>query len=447
MKHVLPSTTKAFAAALALISFSAHAQHAKIARPWAGHIAHTARAEASRHVATTVIVPGRSVNHSWDGTRWYGGSTTTYTYNPQGKPTQMVFADSATNALYGKYIMNYDGQGLLSEFIYQDWAGSAFRNNTRELYAYDSHGRETLYTDQQWLNNAWVTQESYRTTNTYNTAGTLISQVFESLNIGTNTWQPEERQLYTVDANNRWTEVVGQEWTNGAYVNEFRTRNITWYNWATLLPSYYEDQEWIPSSNTWGFDTRTTLSYQPNGSYASVLQELTAPNTWVNEDRHTYTYDNYGNEILHQGEGWANNAWFIDHGNSATLAYTATNQVRRSLQQNYNSQSRRYEKSSVTTYSNFVTLGARPAALLAEASLYPNPARNATTLVVAGLREQGPVPAEVLNTVGQVVATLALRPQQGTIRQELNLAGLTNGLYTVRLHTADGTLVRRVVKQ
>ncbi|GAB3838289.1 hypothetical protein GCM10028821_39700 [Hymenobacter jeollabukensis] len=83
----------------------------------------------------------------------------------------------------------------------------------------------------------------------------------------------------------------------------------------------------------------------------------------------------------------------------------------------------------------------------ASVSLFPNPTHGVATLTVAGLRETtGTVRAEVLNTVGQVVRTLSLPVRQGVITQELNLRELPTGVYTLRLHSNGGTVVRRLVK-
>ncbi|GAB3840534.1 T9SS type A sorting domain-containing protein [Hymenobacter jeollabukensis] len=88
-----------------------------------------------------------------------------------------------------------------------------------------------------------------------------------------------------------------------------------------------------------------------------------------------------------------------------------------------------------------------PAQLQASLSLYPIPTHGLVTLTVAGLKEQqGLVKTEVLNTVGQVVRTLQLPVRQGVITQELNLKELPTGVYSVRLHTTGGTVVRRLVK-
>ncbi|SHJ08204.1 Por secretion system C-terminal sorting domain-containing protein [Hymenobacter daecheongensis DSM 21074] len=453
MKHFLPLT---LTAALLTAALSGTAQSHKPAHATkalfdqAHHHAGSGLEQAARAAGiASVTVPGRSIEYYWDlaSARWGGATTLTNTYNVQGRVTQIISTDSATNTPYGKTLLTYNTQGLVTEELEQNWNGSAYVNSYRIQQAYDANGRETLYLDQEWRNNAWLTRYGYRSTRTYNPAGAILTEVSETLNTTTSIWEPDYRTTYTVNASNQWTEFTGQEWDNGVYVNDYRVRNVVWYNWAKLLPAYYEQQQWDPATSTWGEDYRTTFTYQPNGSYVSIGQELVAPNVWLNDDRHTYTYDNLGNEILHQGEIWTNNAWVIDHASRALLSYTAGNQVRRRVEQEYDTQRNAYVNDRLTTYSNFITLATRRATELeAAAALYPNPTLSAATLSIAGLREQGTVRTEVLNTLGQVVQTLTLQPRQGTIRHELNLSALPAGLYTVRLHAAEGTIAKRVVK-
>jgi hypothetical protein len=83
----------------------------------------------------------------------------------------------------------------------------------------------------------------------------------------------------------------------------------------------------------------------------------------------------------------------------------------------------------------------------ASAGLYPNPTTGITTLELSGLREQGAVTIEVLNALGQRVLAQSTRPRQGAIRQELAVGHLPTGVYSVRVRTAEGTVVRLLLKQ
>ncbi|MBT9395251.1 T9SS type A sorting domain-containing protein [Hymenobacter sp. NST-14] len=399
---------------------------------------------AARGINAGITVPGRSVEHSWSGSAWEDGQISTYTYSAQGLPTQILYSDSATNAPEVKLTLAYNAQGLLTEFIGQEWTGTAYVNATRYVAAYDARGRETLFTTYAWQNNSWVIEFSERFTNAYNAAGVLTSVEYEELNRATNVWEKDSRTLFTVDANNQWTEVIEQEWENGAYENDERTHNIRWHNWAALQYAYLEEQDW--DNGAWVDTDRETVTYQANGSYVRVQQKKRG-STWENDDRYTYTLDTNGNLILDQGESWDNTAWELNYATRYLLAYTPANVLRRSVEQQRSATSA-YENRELITYGNFLALGGRRASgLEAAARLYPNPTTGMATFELSGLRQSGPVRAEVLNVLGQLVGTLELTSHQGTIAQDLDLRQQPAGLYLVRLHTAEGSIVQRLRKE
>lgn len=429
--------------------------HAQIQRPdrsaktlfSAPHNASRAEAAVTAHRSIATTVPGRSVRHNWDNAtnRWQDGTVEVNTYDARGNVTQIIYSDSVTSQPSRRELYAYNLRNQVTEATSQAWVGTAYVNEQRSQFTYDAQGNRTLQIYQSWSGTAWTTESGYRTTNTYNAANTLTSQVFEELDAN-NTWKNNGRVVYTVDANNQWTEAVEQEWTNNAYVNKGRIRAVTWHDWTKQLPSYYEMQDW--DNGAWVDAQRSTITYQPNGSNVEVQQQATAPNTWANDSRFTVTYDNFGNELLSQEETWNNNSWVIMGGQRTLLAYTVGNQVRRAALQDYDAAQNRYVNYQVYTYSNFVALGTRRATdLEAAATSHPNPTAGSTTFRLSGLPEQGLLRLEVLNTLGQVVQQLSVRAYQGAISQELNLASLPAGMYMVRLHTNEGTVAKRVVKQ
>ncbi|UOQ74614.1 T9SS type A sorting domain-containing protein [Hymenobacter cellulosilyticus] len=82
---------------------------------------------------------------------------------------------------------------------------------------------------------------------------------------------------------------------------------------------------------------------------------------------------------------------------------------------------------------------------MAHIQLYPNPTAGNVTLELAGLQEQAPVRAEVVNNLGQVVQRLVLPVRQG--HATLDLSAQPAGLYTVQLYTSAGLVVKKVVRQ
>jgi hypothetical protein len=86
-------------------------------------------------------------------------------------------------------------------------------------------------------------------------------------------------------------------------------------------------------------------------------------------------------------------------------------------------------------------------ALQAATHLYPNPTTSTTTLEMAGLTGTGSVQLEVLNTLGQVVLKRSAQPRAGILREELDLTNLASGMYSVRVLTAQGTVVKRLTRE
>ncbi|WP_159437438.1 T9SS type A sorting domain-containing protein [Hymenobacter daecheongensis] len=86
-------------------------------------------------------------------------------------------------------------------------------------------------------------------------------------------------------------------------------------------------------------------------------------------------------------------------------------------------------------------------ALDAAAKLYPNPTTHTATLELTGLREQEAVQITVHNTLGQAVQELSGRPRRGVLRQQLDMSKLPVGVYSMRVRAAEGTVVKRLVRE
>jgi len=102
-------------------------------------------------------------------------------------------------------------------------------------------------------------------------------------------------------------------------------------------------------------------------------------------------------------------------------------------------------------FLNFVApaspLATTNAELEARTALYPNPTQGKVQLELTGLKAQGAVQVDVVNTMGQVVLKTSATAVRGTLAQVLDLSSLPTGVYSVRLHAQEGTVVKRIVKQ
>ena len=400
---------------------------------------------AGRGTQQTVSRPGRAVRYTWD-TGSQAWSTTavveTYIYDSRANLVQEVFADSATAQLTSRSLYTYNAQNRNTEELHQQWQNGAWVNASRYVATYDAQDNPTERLEQQWQNGAWATTQGNQYLNTYtnNVLTELISKrwvngVFENKNRG----------VFTV-VNGQWTGLVQQTWQAGTWENESRIINIVWFDWATQKPASYGEQTW---QGTWGDDMRYTLTYAPNGTVVEVVEELLGA-SWALASRVTDTFDNFGNKLGVRFESWSGTAWNLEYEERNLLAYTAANDVRRRISQRFgNSGSTGFENRERVHYSNFlsITLGTAPAALAAQTQLYPNPTTGTATLVLAGLKQPGGVRVDVLNTLGQLLLQRTAWPGAGLVSETLDLRGLPAGVYSVRLHTPEGTVVKRLVKE
>lgn len=254
----------------------------------------------------------------------------------------------------------------------------------------------------------------------------------------------EDREVFTV-TNGQWSSILSQSWDNGAWQNEERLLDLVWYDWSKQQIASYREQEY--NGTSFVDDERATITYTSNGSQVSTTQRYNGT-IWINDYRSTESNDNYGNYIGYTGEEWVNNAWRLESGYRNLLFYNASNVVLRRVSQSYDNAARQWRNESRYNFSSFqsITLAARNAALEARSTLYPNPAAGLVTLEVADVKGTAEATGEVRNALGQLVQQFTARPQQGQLRAQLDLSNLKAGIYTVRLQTSAGSLVKRVVR-
>ncbi|UOQ97144.1 T9SS type A sorting domain-containing protein [Hymenobacter sp. 5317J-9] len=88
-------------------------------------------------------------------------------------------------------------------------------------------------------------------------------------------------------------------------------------------------------------------------------------------------------------------------------------------------------------------LGTAPAALAAQVALYPNPARTQAVVELPQSLSRQPVSAALVDALGRVVRQREL--PAGPATHALPLTDITPGIYSLRLRTAAGTVVKMLV--
>ena len=402
---------------------------------------------AGRGTQQTVSRPGRAVQTSWNPSAQAWSTTATaetYAYDSRANVISETFADSATTQLINRSLYTYDAQSRNTEELSQRWQNGAWVNTGRYVATYDTQGNPTQELDQQWLGGTWATRGGSQYVNTY-ASNVLTGQIELRWNNGV--FENNQRLLFTV-ASGQWTDVVQQRWELGAWENEARFAGNVWHNWPAQQPASLREQEW---QGVWEDVLRYTFTYAPNGTVVELEEEAVGPGTWALSARSTDTFDSFGNELGFRFESRQGTAWVLEFEDRNLLTYTTANDVRRRVSQRFSSNggSTGFENQERVHYSNFlsITLGTAPAALAAQTQLYPNPTTGTATLVLAGLKQPGGVRVDVFNTLGQLLLQRTARPGAGLVSETLDLRGLPAGVYSVRLHTPEGTIVKRLVKE
>ena len=77
-------------------------------------------------------------------------------------------------------------------------------------------------------------------------------------------------------------------------------------------------------------------------------------------------------------------------------------------------------------------------------SIYPNPAKNNATVKV-NLETSSKVQVQVLNTIGQVVKTVSAQGQTGVNSINVELSGLSSGIYLVNIKVDNASSTKKLV--
>ncbi|TGE25439.1 T9SS type A sorting domain-containing protein [Hymenobacter aquaticus] len=426
--------------------------------------------------STTVRKPGKTTIYQWSPlTQWSATPMVELnTYDASGQVTQVVERDSVTQRPSTRYSWAYNAAGQQTRNLIENWNGTAWQNQTLSLDSYNSASSLTEHLEQKWVNgawqnvfratvqydarnhyvawsnedwrnNAWVATYGGRATVTYNAAGAVVEETEDLLNTATGTYQPNLRHVYSYASATALLPngQTSQHWENGAYVNQQRVNNAVRDSQGRVLTS--ESELWL--NGAWQLNSRFTTTYLDNGSTLGSFERRQS-NAWVPLYRYAHIYDQWGTEVENVSETFTNNAWTIQEAYRYLLRYNAAHDLLARVRQNYDTNTKTYVNGVKFTYSDFqsITLGTRPSAELAAATqLYPNPTTGRLTVALPAQVGQGAAAVEVVNSLGQVVQRQVLLPRQG--QAALDLSALSAGVYTVRIGTAAGLVVKKVVRQ
>lgn len=305
-----------------------------------------------------------------EGEGWKDYYMITYEYDFNGNVLEAVAMSAyetgeMENEARASY--SYDGE-LLSEVIYQEWEDGDWVNETKEVHNYNGDVSTVLYWD--WNGTNWSSDELY----TYTRSGNTIELLMQYMQGGA--WQNEEKQIFTLNFDEKVTEILDQDWAGTTWVND----ELTTYN--------YEGDV---------FPTKTVKDW--DGS------------AWVDDLKFEYTYDGNGNAVSGLCLGYGSEGWVSDDGDIEMVFSNGE-------------KSNEYDGYWVeVVYVDLTSVNENVSA--ASFKVYPVPAENEIQIQAEGFQK-----AEIYSVTGQKLME--------SLQDRINVGELSSGLYIIKVYDLEG---------
>lgn len=264
-------------------------------------------------------------SYAWDqgNTLWIKGDTNEYTYDTNGKISQIInrlWMEDSSGFLWiplKKWDFVYDSSGTLENKILSNWStfynqwiydwnfiytynslgqivqtetktwhfyDSIWNNMQKFVYNYDSISQDlATITGYYWQNNTIQWINSSREDYTYDSAGTLLNTVWFVWDESINQWNDAQLYEYTLDANGNKIKIIQNSNNYGLMLPERKEETTYDYSYTyndMILPSY--DLTFPFYFHVCNFNNMIT------GDISSYWEPVSGQ--WVDDGKNTYYY-------------------------------------------------------------------------------------------------------------------------------------------------------------
>ena len=406
--------------------------------------------------------PGNSEDYIWYEAAWDHTTNTEYSYNTTGFPTEELVTDATSGDNVNKTTWAWDNYDNLTEFIDYFWNGNEWEISWgyKYIYTYDGNGNITEEIYQHWEIDTWVNSNQYFYT--YDINGYMIQTLNQDWESGT--WVNDWKDEYDVGSQGEWLEAIYYNWENDEWVPDERYIDFVWHNWDKFQLQSAKLQIW---EDEWLDDERYNATYTGD-DYVAIIEKYDN-NTWVNYERETYTqtptehiylweeyenkgwvnssrdsefYDDHGSFIGYRYEYWENEEWVINWEISYLFTYNANNDIIEMIYMNWNWETQALENSNRHIYSNFQS-DVEKINSLSEVKIFPNPVEEILNIDIQNQNLTEPV-VQIINITGQKVYESALTDKHTTI----DISFIAKGIYILRIQTRDNKIMNyKILKE
>jgi len=362
--------------------------------------------------------------------------------------------DSIVAPNNNKTIYTYDSRGNDRQRATYTWdaGNNAWRGSSKEEYTYDANGNQTLIISYSWDagNNTW--KGNQKSEYTYDANGNLALQIRYSWDAGNTTWIESNKSEYTYDANGNLTSWIYYSWNTGNTAWRENQKQESTYD-ANGNRTLHIAYTWDAGNNTWRENYKHEYTYDANGNQTLDIYYTwdAGNNTWRESQKVEYTYDANDNQTLQISYSWdaGNNTWRENRKEESTYDLSISKE---DLLQPYNfaynnkilewkdytwSGTDWVYSSTYTFYWSEHSVGIAEMQNLSSVQVYPNPAQNTLYIESSEAMEQ----VRVYDISGRELIQLPYPAQS------IDISTLANGIYIIKVKTAAGETVKKIVKQ
>jgi len=361
---------------------------------------------AFKYTDGTIIETSDSTHNVYSGTRGaINLAPAIYDlYTPYEQPDfdqgKSYSNDGSSWTLVEQYDQTFDANDKMVSSVYQDaYNGNPMTNSSRMRYVNNSQGILQEAFSDSWNGTAW--QEEVRDVFRY-TSGGQIDSILNYSYDGSQ-WEQVSFSVFTYNAGK---QVKQEEYDITSGTPEITSREVITYANVfidSIIGSYVQNGNLVEFyKNKYGYNTAGNVTRQTSVSWDQMNS------TWSDPETTDYVWSG---DLLDQVR-------FVDLTNPTEYEYAQL-----------------YYESFTTGVDKYELAGVH-------VNTFPNPARNLVTAEV-NLQRAQEVTLSLYNITGAKVWSKNTGMQQN-IREQIDLSGLSAGLYHLQVATPSGVVSRKV---
>jgi hypothetical protein len=345
------------------------------------------------------------------------------------------FYNKLNNTWFTGYYSKCNNRGALLESyeVYWNEPDYIIQSVYKETHTLNSYDKPIEIHYQEFDKITPGSDYDYKTVSTYQNDTILEKEMYYDWISESGLWDLWGQDLYSYS--NLKTEIVKQHLDGTVWINLTKTTSEYYTNNLISKELY---QHW--NGVEWDSFTQTLYTYNANNVLTEKLGQDYNDGSWVNSRLYAYTFDNNNNQIERLAKFWNTTTGLLTSSSyKYTYSFNANNLHTQTIYQKWSTTNLDWKNNFRTdNYYSLHQVFGLPSILNDDKfEIYPNPVKR--LLFINGLTEKATV------SIFDVQGKLLLNQQITT--NHIDVGNLTCGMYTLKIETKKGTMIKKFVKQ